>query len=64
MGQSETSGRVGERYEIHLHRTRTGEWTARCYDQDTTEHIWSSENASTSGLALREIERAIRERRS
>lgn len=40
-----------------------GDWTARCYDDETSEHIWSSEGAISVTLALDEIKRALVERR-
>lgn len=42
------------KYEIHVGEGSRG-WIARCYYAESGEHVWSSEEASSAGQALREI---------
>lgn len=37
-------------------------WIARAYDDDTEEHVWSSEGASSPTMALREVAEGIERR--
>lgn len=37
-------------------------WWARAYDDDTDEHVWSSEDASSATQALREVGEGIEQR--
>ena len=57
-----TANRDKHRYSVYLNG-RPGNWVARCYDDNTDEHVWSSEAASSVGLALREIAEGIERRR-
>lgn len=38
---------------------RDGKWTVRAYDEETNEHLWSSEEASSLQQAMREVAEGI-----
>lgn len=49
------------RFSIYVNGTIGQTWTARAYDDETEQHVWSSEAASTLTQALGEIVAGIEE---